>query len=229
FAKLNILPSSRLLAAFPATLTVWNSHGDHVVEVPPGFTITGRTQNAISVIENPAAKMYAVELHPEVHHTARGRDVLERFVSGVAGIEPNWFPGSFIEQTIQKVRDQVGDRHALCALSGGVDSAVAATLVGRALGDRLTCVFVDNGLLRKDEFAQVSTQLREQAHLNVKTVDAAERFLTRLAGVTNPERKRKIIGEEFIRVFEVEARALGDVEFLVQGTLTPAVTETGSE
>jgi GMP synthase (glutamine-hydrolysing) len=126
------------------------------------------------------------------------------------------------------VREQVGDKHALCALSGGVDSAVAATLVGRALGDRLTCVFVDNGLLRKDEFAQVSGKLQEQAHLKVKAVDASERFLARLAGVTDPERKRKIIGEEFIRVFEAEARALGEVEFLVQGTLYPDVIESVS-
>jgi GMP synthase (glutamine-hydrolysing) len=228
FAELEIQPSSRLLAGIPSPLKVWNSHGDHVVEVPPGFAITGRTLNAISVFENPEARMYAVEFHPEVRHTARGKEILQRFVSDIAGIKPNWFPGSFIEQTVQQVREQVGDRHALCALSGGVDSAVAATLVGRALGDRLTCVFVDNGLLRKDEFAQVSGKLREQAHLKVKTVDASERFLARLAGVTDPERKRKIIGEEFIRVFEAEARALGDVEFLVQGTLYPDVIESVS-
>ena len=228
FAELDILSSSKLLAGLPSPLKVWNSHGDHVVNVPPGFTITGRTQNAISVIENPAAKMYAVEFHPEVHHTTRGREVLKRFISEVAGIAPNWFPESFIEQTVQKVREQVGEKHAICALSGGVDSAVAATLVGRALGDRLTCIFVDNGLLRKDEFAQISTKLQEQAHLRVKAVDAQERFLTRLAGVTDPERKRKIIGEEFIRVFEEEARALGDVEFLVQGTLYPDVIESVS-
>jgi GMP synthase (glutamine-hydrolysing) len=228
FAELDILPSSRLLAGFPSSLKVWNSHGDHVVQVPPGFVITGRTQNAISVIENSAAQMYAVEFHPEVRHTTQGREILQRFVSDVAGIKPNWFPGSFIEQTIQKVHDQVGDKHALCALSGGVDSAVAATLVGRALGDRLTCVFVDNGLLRQDEFAEVSSKLREQAHLKVKAVDASERFLARLEGITDPERKRKIIGEEFIRVFEAEARALGDVEFLVQGTLYPDVIESVS-
>jgi GMP synthase (glutamine-hydrolysing) len=228
FAELDILPHSRLLAGFPAQLKVWNSHGDHVVEVPPGFSITGRTLNAISVIENPQAQMYALEFHPEVRHTTRGREILQRFVSDVAGIRPNWFPGSFIEETIRKVREQVGDKNALCALSGGVDSAVAATLAGRALGDRLTCVFVDNGLLRMDEFAQVSGKLREQAHLKVKAVDASERFLARLAGVTDPERKRKIIGEEFIRVFEAEARALGDVEFLVQGTLYPDVIESVS-
>ena len=226
FAELDILPSTELLAGFPSPLKVWNSHGDHVVEVPPGFAITGRTSNAISVIENPKTRMYALEFHPEVHHTHRGREILQRFVCDIAGIKPNWFPGSFIEQTVQQVRERVGERRALCALSGGVDSAVAATLVGRALGDQLTCVFVDNGLLRKNEFAEVSSKLREQAHLNVKAVDASERFLTRLAGVTDPERKRKIIGEEFIRVFEAEARAVGDVEFLVQGTLYPDVIES---
>jgi len=228
FAELDILPSSRLLAGIPSPLKVWNSHGDHVVEVPPGFAITGRTLNAISVIENPQAQMYALEFHPEVRHTTHGEEILHRFVSDVAGIKPNWFPGSFIEQTVQKIHEQVGDKDALCALSGGVDSAVAATLVGRALGKRLTCVFVDNGLLRKDEFTEVSAKLREQAHLQVKAVDASERFLSRLAGVTDPEHKRKIIGEEFIRVFEAEARALGDVEFLVQGTLYPDVIESVS-
>ncbi len=228
FAELEIQASPRLLAGFPSPLKVWNSHGDHVVEVPPGFVITGRTHNAISVIENPQAKMYALEFHPEVRHTAMGREILQRFVSEVAGIKPNWFPGSFIEQTVQQIREQVGEKHALCALSGGVDSAVAATLVGRALGDRLTCIFVDNGLLRKNEFAEVSGKLREPAHLKVKAVDASQRFLARLAGVTDPERKRKIIGEEFIRVFEAEARALGNVEYLVQGTLYPDVIESVS-
>ncbi len=228
FAELEILPSSQLLAGIPSPLKVWNSHGDHVVEVPPGFVITGRTHNAISVIENARAKMYALEFHPEVRHTTKGREILQRFVSEVAGIKPNWFPGSFIEQTVQQIREQVGEKHALCALSGGVDSAVAATLVGRAIGDRLTCVFVDNGLLRKNEFEEISGKLRDQAHLKVKAVDASHRFLSRLVGVTDPERKRKIIGEEFIRVFEAEARALGDVEFLVQGTLYPDVIESVS-
>ena len=228
FAELHILPSSQLLADFPAILTVWNSHGDHVVEVPPGFAITGRTQNAISVIENSETKMYAVEFHPEVHHTTRGQGRAGALRFRDRGNRANWFPGSFIEQTMQQVRERVGEKHAICALSGGVDSAVAATLVGRALGDRLTCMFVDNGLLRKDEFAQITDKLQEQAHLKVKAVDAQERFFTRLAGVTDPERKRKIIGEEFIRVFEAEARALGDMEFLVQGTLYPDVIESVS-
>jgi len=228
FAQLEIYPSTTLLKGIESPLRVWNSHGDHVAEVPPGFSITGRTENAISVIENPAAGIYALEFHPEVRHTAHGSEILKRFVRDVAGIQPNWFPRSFIEETVDRVRREVKGETALCALSGGVDSAVAATLVGKAIGDRLTCLFVDNGLLRKNEFAQVAEMLREQAHLNVRTVDASARFLTRLAGVTDPERKRKIIGEEFIRVFEAEARRLGDIPFLVQGTLYPDVIESVS-
>jgi len=228
FAQLDIVEPTELLQGIPSPLRVWNSHGDHVAEVPPGFRITGRTENAVSVIEHSQAKMYAVEFHPEVRHTDRGSDILKRFVQGICGAKPNWFPRSFIEETIERVREQVGDGQALCALSGGVDSAVAATLVGRAIGDRLICVFVDNGLLRKNEFERVTAKLREQAHLNVQALDCSVRFLSRLRGVTDPEQKRKIIGEEFIRVFEEEARRLGAVEFLVQGTLYPDVIESVS-
>ena len=228
FARLEFSPQSQLLGGLPAPLRVWNSHGDHVTAVPPGFEVTGRTENAISVIENPQARMYAVEFHPEVHHTDHGDEILKRFVLHIAKIRPNWFPKSFIEETIERVRERVGNEQALSALSGGVDSSVAATLVGRALGDRLTCVFVNNGVLRKNEFETMTAKLRQQAHLNVHTVDASGRFLARLAGVTDPERKRKIIGEEFIRVFEEEARRRGDVRFLVQGTLYPDVIESVS-
>jgi GMP synthase (glutamine-hydrolysing) len=228
FARLDIVEPTELLQGIPSPLRVWNSHGDHVAEVPPGFRITGRTENAVSVIENSRAKMYAVEFHPEVRHTDRGSDILKRFVQDICGAKPNWFPRSFIEETVERVREQVGGSHVLCALSGGVDSAVAATLVGRAVGDRLVCVFVDNGLLRKNEFERVTAKLREQAHLNVRAVDCSARFLNRLRGVTDPERKRKIIGEEFIRVFEEEARRLGNLEFLVQGTLYPDVIESVS-
>jgi GMP synthase (glutamine-hydrolysing) len=146
----------------------------------------------------------------------------------ICGVKPNWFPRSFIEETVDRVREQVGDQKALCALSGGVDSAVAATLVGRAIGSRLICAFVNNGLLRKNEFERVTAALKEQAHLNVRAIDRSERFLSRLRGVTDPEQKRKIIGEEFIRVFEEEARSLGDIQFLVQGTLYPDVIESVS-
>ena len=228
FAQLRVDPPSELLSGLPSPLRVWNSHGDHVTAVPRGFRIAGWTENAISVIENRSAKLYALEFHPEVHHTDRGAEILKNFVREICGIEPNWFPQSFIRETVERVREQIGDGRALCALSGGVDSAVAATLVSRAIGDRLVCVFVDNGLLRQDEFEKVSAALREQAHLNVRAVDRSARFLDRLRGVTDPERKRKIIGEEFIRVFEEEARALGDMEFLVQGTLYPDVIESVS-
>jgi GMP synthase (glutamine-hydrolysing) len=228
FAQLEIAPPSDLLKGLPSPLRVWNSHGDHVVEVPPGFRVTGRTENAISVIENPQAKMFAVEFHPEVRHTDRGADILRLYVHGICGIQANWFPRSFIEETVERVRAQVGDGKAICALSGGVDSAVAATLVGRALGDRLTCVFVDNGVLRKNEYETVTYKLSKQAHLNVRPVDASARFLARLRGLTDPEQKRKTIGEEFIRVFEEQARALGEVKFLVQGTLYPDVIESVS-
>src|SRR5213594_4417112 len=226
FAQLEVSPPTELLADLPSPLRVWNSHGDHVTEVPPGFRVTGRTENAVSAIENSAARMYAVEFHPEVRHTDRGCDILRRFVLDIAKAKPNWFPQSFIEETVERVREQVGDARALCALSGGVDSAVAATVVGRAIGDRLTCVFVNNGLLRKNEFEQVTRSLQDRVKLRVCAVDRSDRFLVRLRGVVDPEQKRKIIGEEFIRVFEDEARAVGDVEFLVQGTLYPDVIES---
>lgn len=228
FAQLEISPSSELLDGLPSPLRVWNSHGDHVTAAPPGFSIRGRTENAISVIENPQAKMYAVEFHPEVRHTERGSEILRRFVLDLCGAKPNWYPRSFIEETVERVRERVGEGRALCALSGGVDSAVAATLVGRAIGERLICVFVNNGLLRLNEFDKVSAALKSQAHLNVRAVDHSARFLNRLRGVVDPEKKRKIIGEEFIRVFEEESRALGDIQFLVQGTLYPDVIESVS-
>jgi GMP synthase (glutamine-hydrolysing) len=228
YAQLEFSPDSELMRGLPSPLRVWNSHGDHVKEVPPGFNITGRTDNAISVIENARAKLYAVEFHPEVRHTEHGKEVLAHFVQDICGIQPNWFPRAFIEEKVEEIREQVGGELALCALSGGVDSAVAATLVGRAIKDRLTCVFVNNGLLRKNEFERVTSVLSEQAHLRVRSVDRSARFLDRLRGVTDPEQKRKIIGEEFIRVFEEEARTMGTVRFLVQGTLYPDVIESVS-
>jgi GMP synthase (glutamine-hydrolysing) len=228
FAQLEIEGPSDLLEGLPSPLRVWNSHGDHVVAVPPGFKVTGRTANAISAIENAAQRAYAVEFHPEVRHTDRGDEILRRFVFGIVGAQPDWVPRSFVEESIERIREQVGDGHVVCALSGGVDSAVAATLVGRAIAERLTCIFVNNGLLRKNEFEEVQTALKEQGHLRVRAVDASARFLSRLQDVTDPEQKRKIIGEEFIRVFEEEARKLGNVELLVQGTLYPDVIESVS-
>jgi GMP synthase (glutamine-hydrolysing) len=227
-ADLEAEGQSQLLEGLPPHLRVWNSHGDHVVAVPLGFRVTGRTENAISVIENSEARMYAVEFHPEVRHTERGTEILRNFVSKICGIQPNWFPASFIERTVEQVRERVGDERALCAISGGVDSAVAATLVAKAIGERLVCVFVDNGLLRKDEFRKVAEMLGRHAHLKIRSIDRSSRFLDRLRGVTDPEMKRKIIGEEFIRVFEEEAQELGEIPFLVQGTLYPDVIESVS-
>ncbi len=228
FAQLEITPPSELFSGFESPLRVWNSHGDHIAAVPPGFRVVGRTENAISAIENVKARMYAVEFHPEVRHTVSGTEILRRFVEDVCGARENWRPQSLIEETVARIRAEVGGERALCALSGGVDSAVAATLVSRAIGDQLVCVFVNNGLLRKNEFEEVTAALKAQAHLNVRAVDYSERFLGRLEGVIDPEQKRKIIGEEFIRVFEAEARALGEPRFLVQGTLYPDVIESVS-
>jgi GMP synthase (glutamine-hydrolysing) len=228
FGQLEVVSPSDLLKELPSSIRVWNSHGDHVIEPPPGFRVTGKTENAISVMENPAARMYAVEFHPEVRHTEHGVDILRHFIFDLCGIKPNWFPSSFVESTVERIRTQVGQGRALCAISGGVDSLVAATLVGQAIGKRLTCVFVNNGLLRKGEFEKVSTALEAQPHLCVQAVDYSSCFLLELRGVTDPEQKRRIIGREFIRAFEEEARRLGHIEYLVQGTLYPDVIESVS-
>ena len=227
-AQVELLDGSPLLAHLPPRITVWNSHGDEVEALPPGFRATGRTANAVAAMENPERRLFAVQFHPEVHHTPEGPQILRNFVLDICGARPDWTSASFIEETIARVREQVGEGHAVCALSGGVDSAVAATLVHRAIGERLTCVFVDNGLLRKNEFPAVLALLREKLVMNVIGVEAERRFLERLAGVTDPEQKRRIIGKEFIRVFEEEAGKLGPVEYLVQGTLYPDVIESVS-
>ncbi|MBI2818862.1 MAG: glutamine-hydrolyzing GMP synthase [Acidobacteria bacterium] len=226
-AQMNITDGARLFRAIPSPLPVWMSHGDEVIELPVGFRETGRTGTAISALENTERNIYAVQFHPEVRHTAHGDEILANFIFDICQAAPDWTPQSFIEHTVNSVREQVGDGRALCALSGGVDSTVAATLIHRAIGDRLDCIFVDNGLLRKNEFESVLTMLR-RIGLHVTGVDAAGRFLEKLLGVVEPERKRKIIGNEFIRVFEEEAARLGRVEYLVQGTLYPDVIESVS-
>ncbi len=225
-AQLELLDGSPLLAGLPPKVTVWNSHGDQVEDLPPGFRAIGRTAHALAAMEDPERRLYALQFHPEVHHTPNGAHILRNFVLGICGASPNWTSASFIEETIARVRERVGDGHAVCALSGGVDSTVAATLIHRALGPRLTCIFVNNGLLRKDEFPAVLGLVREKLGLKVIGVEAEGRFLDRLAGVTDPEQKRRIIGNEFIRVFEEEANKLGPVEYLVQGTLYPDVIES---
>jgi GMP synthase (glutamine-hydrolysing) len=228
-AQLSISDGARLFRAIPSPLPVWMSHGDEVIELPAGFRETGRTTSttgaAISAIENAERNIYAVQFHPEVRHTAHGDEILANFLFDICEAAPDWTPASFIEHTVDSIRDQVGSGRALCALSGGVDSTVAATLIHRAIGDRLDCIFVDNGLLRKNEFDSVLAMLR-RIGLNVTGVNAATRFLEKLEGITEPERKRKIIGNEFIRVFEEQAARLGQVEFLVQGTLYPDVIES---
>jgi GMP synthase (glutamine-hydrolysing) len=205
------------------------SHGDLVSQPPDGFAVTARTENALGAAEDPSRSLYAIQFHPEVAHTPCGRDVLANFALRICGCRGDWTMASFIESTVATIREQVGPNgRAVCGLSGGVDSAVAAALVDRAIGDRQTCIFVDTGLLRKDEFAEVLESFRREMSLNVVGVAAGERFLGELAGVVDPERKRKIIGREFIEVFQAEAAKLEEVEFLVQGTLYPDVIESVS-
>ena len=207
---------------------VWMSHGDRIIEPPPGFRVTASTETTTAAIESRERRIFGVQFHPEVVHTENGADLLRRFVFDVCGCTGTWSLGSFLEAEVERVRQRVGDGKVLCAISGGVDSSVAASLVARAVGDRLVGVFVDTGLLRKDEFAKVLAVLRDKLQLNVIGVDASARFLNLLDGVTDPEKKRKLIGNEFIRVFEEEARKLGAVDFLVQGTLYPDVIESVS-
>jgi GMP synthase (glutamine-hydrolysing) len=219
---------SQLFHGLPQSLRVWNSHGDHVVGLPPGFHLTGTTDNAIAAVENPERRIFAVEFHPEVRHTEHGADLLGNFVFNICHAKPNWSGGAFIAETIEAIRKRVGEARAICALSGGVDSAVAAVLVHRAIGSRLTNVFVDTGLLRKDEYDETLDLLRSRLGLNVEGVRAGPRFLAQLAGVSDPEEKRRRIGHEFIAVFADEARKLGGIRFLVQGTLYPDVIESVS-
>jgi GMP synthase (glutamine-hydrolysing) len=207
---------------------VWMSHGDRILEPPPNFHVTAQSDTAMAAMENPERKIFGIQFHPEVTHTENGTALLRRFVFDICGCHGSWTMGSFIERALARIREQVGSGRAICAISGGVDSTVAATLVSRAIGDRLTGVFVNNGLLRKNEFEKVLSLLRNNLRLNVRGVDAADRFLNLLAGVTDPETKRKIIGGEFIRVFEEEARRIGSVDFLVQGTVYPDVIESVS-
>jgi GMP synthase (glutamine-hydrolysing) len=203
------------------------SHGDAVVEPPSGFSVLGRTQACpIAAFGDARRRIYGVQFHPEVVHTDEGRRFIENFLHGIAEIEPEWKMDSFVESSVSEIRAQVGEGRVICALSGGVDSAVAATLVARAIGEQLTCVFVDTGLLRQGEAEEVMRAFRDVLHLNVIKVDARERFLGRLAGVIDPEEKRIRIGHEFIAIFDEEAKNLPSVEYLVQGTLYPDVIES---
>ncbi|WP_053721565.1 glutamine-hydrolyzing GMP synthase [Saccharothrix sp. NRRL B-16348] len=215
----------------PANHPVWMSHGDCVTKAPEGFTVTATSEGApVAAFEDTERRFAGVQYHPEVGHSPHGQEVLRRFLHEIAGIRPQWTTSSIVDEQVALIRAQVGDGKAICGLSGGVDSAVAAALVQRAIGDRLTCVFVDHGLLRAGERAQVERDFVAATGVNLVTVDARERFLDALKGVTDPEQKRKIIGREFIRVFEQAERDLkaeGDYQFLVQGTLYPDVVESG--
>jgi GMP synthase (glutamine-hydrolysing) len=219
---------SRLLDGLPAQQTVWMSHRDSVVAPPAGAeVVAGSPSTPIAAFEQADAGLYGVQFHPEVVHTPHGQDLLKNFLYDIVGAPPAWTPAAVIEEQVARIRAQVGRERVLCALSGGVDSAVAALLVHKAVGDQLTCVFVDHGLLRKNEAEQVVETFGGHFQVPLVHVDAEDRFLARLAGIDDPERKRKIVGEEFIRVFEEEARKLGDVRYLVQGTLYSDVIESG--
>ncbi len=222
-------PDSMLLKPLPESQQVWMSHGDQVVGAPPGFRATGRSAGAVvAAMEDPSRGLFGVQFHPEVAHTPRGDEIFKRFLYDVCGASPTWTSHSIIETQVERIRAQVGDARVICGLSGGVDSAVAAAIVHKAIGNQLTCIFVDHGLLRAGEAEQVEETFRSVFDVDLIQVKAADRFLEALAGVTDPEQKRKIIGETFIRVFEETAKSVGDARFLVQGTLYPDVIESGS-
>jgi len=226
-----------LFTGLDRTQPVWMSHGDSITALPEGFRATAQTDSTpFAGLADPARHLYGIQFHPEVAHTPHGRDVLRNFVVGVAGVSQTWTPASFIESTVAEIRDRV-DAHAravgsdgkvICALSGGVDSAVAAALVHRAVGDRLTCIYVDHGLMRKRESELLRATFEQNLGMRLVMIDARERFIARLAGVIDPEEKRRIIGDEFIRVFEEQAEQLGQIDFLTQGTLYPDVIESAT-
>jgi GMP synthase (glutamine-hydrolysing) len=230
-AEMKLETASELFAGFTPgeEIAVWMSHGDRVDALPAGFRVVGTNPSCpFAAVEAPERKYWGVQFHPEVVHTPRGAEILANFLFRICRCEPTWTMANFVEESVTAVKRQVGGARAVCGLSGGVDSSVAAALVHRAVGDRLTCIFVDNGLLRAGEAAQVEALFRDAFRMDLRVVNAAQRFLTRLTGVTDPEEKRKIIGYEFIAVFEEEAGKVGGADFLVQGTLYPDVIESVS-
>lgn len=229
-ARLETSRPSPLFKDIAASTQVWMSHGDAVEKMPAGFQVDAGTDNCpIAAFSHPEKKIYGVQFHPEVRHTLDGMQILHNFLFDICGLKGDWNLSDFISEKIEEIRRQVGDKKVLCGLSGGVDSSVAATLVHKAIGDQLVCVYVDNGLMRKGESEQVIDTFGRNMHMNLVFADAGPRFLGKLAGVSDPERKRKIIGEEFIRVFEEEARKLGQIDYLVQGTIYPDVVESGTK
>jgi GMP synthase (glutamine-hydrolysing) len=228
-AVLNLQNQTKLFHDMPEEQVVWMSHGDLVVEAPAGFTIDGTNPSCpISAMSNEDKKLYAVQFHPEVRHSVYGNELLKNFVFNVCECKGDWSMGNFIEVEMAKIREQVGDKKVLCALSGGVDSSVVAVLIHKAIGDQLTCIFVDHGLLRKNEAESVMKTFADGFHMNVIKVDAKERFMSKLEGVSDPEKKRKIIGNEFIYVFDDEATKLEGIDFLAQGTLYTDIIESGT-
>lgn len=220
--------SSKLFEGIDSENTCLMSHTDFVSQVPEGFKIIGHTDSCPNAaMENVEKNLYGFQFHPEVNHTNNGTKMIRNFIYNICGCKGDWTMSSFVEESVKTLKEKIGDKKALCALSGGVDSSVAAVLLSKAIGKNLTCIFVDHGLLRKNEAEEVEDIFRNQFDINLIKVDAQDRFLDKLAGVTDPETKRKIIGEEFIRVFEDEAKKIGTVDFLVQGTIYPDVIESG--
>ncbi|NMM65452.1 glutamine-hydrolyzing GMP synthase [Clostridium sp. P21] len=228
-ANVKLNSKSALFDGMDEEQSCWMSHTDYVSHAPEGFNVIGTTsQCPVAAMENTEKKIYGVQFHPEVEHTPFGKKMFSNFLFKVCNLKGDWSMSSFAEEQIKAIKEKVGDKKVICALSGGVDSSVAAVLVHKAIGKQLTCIFVDHGLLRKDEGDQVETIFKKQFDMNLIRVNAKDRFLGKLKGVSDPERKRKIIGEEFIRVFEEEANKLGEISFLVQGTIYPDVVESGT-
>jgi GMP synthase (glutamine-hydrolysing) len=222
-----VLRGGRLFAGLPKRLRVWNSHGDKLMKLPPGFRTIGRTENSPhAAIEDVKRGFYAIQFHPEVFHTERGTDILHNFLVGICGAQQDWTTTDFIQQAVEAIRATVGSARVILGLSGGVDSSVAAALIHRAIGRQLTCVFVDNGLLRKDERGTVESLYQRNFQVDLRVVDASRQFLRLLRGVDDPEKKRKIIGRTFVDVFEKSLRQIGHAEFLAQGTLYPDIIES---
>jgi len=215
-----------LFTGLSSPLPVWMSHGDQIAEMPPGFKALAYTENSPNAVMGNGEGIFGLQFHPEVAHTPQGKNIFENFIYQICGCQGNWTSSRFVAESIDKIREQVGKGKVICALSGGVDSAVTATLVHRAIGDNLTCLFINNGLLRREEPERVLNTFQRNLKVNIVYVDASERFLERLRGVVDPEMKRRLIGEEFIKVFEEEAAKLGKVDFLAQGTLYPDVIES---
>ena len=217
-----------LFAGLPSSFPVWMSHGDEVIELPPGFKALAYTENSPFAVIGKDSNIYGLQFHPEVVHTAHGKTIFQNFVLQICGCQGNWTPANFIAESVDKIKGQVGGGRVVCALSGGVDSAVTATLIDRAIGNKLTCIFINNGLLRRDEPERVLSTFKRDLKMDVVYVDAADRFVERLKGVSDPEQKRHLVGNEFIQIFEEEAAKLGKIGFLAQGTLYPDVIESTS-